>query len=206
MTIPRLQNCTPELCARHKLHATSHYSITMASESKGADAPAPAPAAASGIDIGAISASFTGHGLYNRLMAAPSVDPSTRDAALVALMEAVKAEGTNLELYEKVCTAAQVPMDDGFVAAAQAKAQQDSLVLERQLNIATANQVRDNIRVRGGVERGVGTLFAALAWWRALLTFLTPFPVLTDCPDSPWRLQVCCRGPAGSNEGVCAGS
>lgn len=128
----------------------------MAQESKGAGGAAAAhgqPASAPSTQD--LLATYSGHGLYRRLQLLAQTKQPEADVALVALLDAIKSEGTNLELYERVCGAAGQPMDDSFVAASAAKAQQEALVLERQLNIATANQVRDNIRVRAG---------AASAW------------------------------------------
>ncbi len=95
-----------------------------------------------------IVAKHSGLGVLRRLLLLSKAEPSQAAAAVQAMEEYIKSQGTpNLTYYQHLTTQLGVQADSAWLAQVQADMEQNAVVLERQLNIATANQARDNIRV-----------------------------------------------------------
>ena len=99
--------------------------------------------------IADIVAKHSGLGVLRRLILLANSGDSARPLAAEAMVAHIKSQSTpNLTYYQHLVSELGVPVDSAWLEQVQADIEQNEVVQERQLNIATANQSRDNIRVR----------------------------------------------------------
>ena len=96
-----------------------------------------------------IVSKHSGLGVLRRLLHLAKLSEQARPLAVEAMVSHIKAQSTpNLTYYQHLVGEYGVQADSAWLEQIQAETEQSELVHERQLNIATANQSRDNIRVR----------------------------------------------------------
>jgi len=96
-----------------------------------------------------IVSKHSGLGVLRRLLLVANSSSLAAQSAVDAMVEYITSQTTpNMTYYQHLVSKFSVEANPAWLEQVQADMEQNAVVHERQLNIATANQSRDNIRVR----------------------------------------------------------